>query len=314
MLAQLGILLLGLIILYFGAEWLIRGASSLAVSLGIRPLMVGLTVVALGTSMPEFMTNLLAVMIGKDGLALGNVIGSNIANIGLILGLSALLLPIHVGSRTLSREYMIMLAVMVLFYVLALDGTISRSDGAFLLAGLIAFLAYLVETGRRQRAASAEVVASPDLYLPGWKKAVLILFGTIALALGAHLMVDAAVAIAAIYDIPPVVVGLTIVAVGTSLPELAASVVGALRRQTDLSLGNVLGSNLFNVLFVIGLVAVIRPLTVDQTAIMLHFPVMLGFSILISLGFYRNVLGRVSGSLLLAGFLGYMAYLVLPLI
>jgi cation:H+ antiporter len=314
MLVQVGVLLLGLVVLYFGAEWLIKGASSVAVGLGIPPLIVGLTVVALGTSLPEFMTNFIAAILGNDGLALGNIIGSNIANVGLILGTSAVLIPLAVAPSTLKREYPIMMGVMVVFYLLALDGTISRIDGVLLVLGLAGFLGYLVRDVRRRGVGPSEVVASPDLEMPAWKKTLLLAGGITGLALGAHLMVSAAVTIADAFGIDPVIVGLTVVAVGTSLPELAASLIGAFRNETDLAVGNVIGSNLLNVLFVVGFVSLVNPLRVSSEALVLHFPVMIAFALLVMLAWFGHRLNRAHGVLLLACFLGYMTYLVVPLL
>lgn len=314
MLVNLGLLALGLIVLYFGAEWLIKGASSLAVGLGIPPLVVGLTVVALGTSLPEFMTNVIAALVGRDSLAVGNIVGSNIANIGLILGSCALLVPLAVAPTTLRREYPMMLAVLGLFYLLALDGVIGRLDGFVLLTALAGFLAYLIRDVRRHAMGADEPAASPELEMPLWRKLTLLGAGIAGLALGAHLMVDAAIAIADSYGIDPIIVGLTIVAIGTSLPELAASLIGALRGETDLAFGNVIGSNLLNVLFVVGLVAIISPTQVEQDALRLHFPVMLGFGVLVALAWNGHRLRRWHGAVLLAAFAGYMAILVVPLL
>ncbi len=314
MLVHVGVLLLGLVILYFGAEWLIKGASSIAVGFGIPPLVVGLTVVALGTSLPEFMTNFIAALQGNDGLALGNIIGSNIANVGLILGTSAVLVPLAVAPSTLRREYPFMLAVLVAFYVLALNGEIGRYDGALLIGGLVAFLTYLVRDVRRRSVGAAEVMAAPELTMAAWKKALLLVGGIAGLALGAQLMVTAAVAIADIFGIDPVIVGLTVVAVGTSLPELAASLVGVFRNETDLAVGNVIGSNLLNVLFVVGSVALVKPMRVAPEALSIHFPAMVGFGALIMMAWFNGRLERWHGVLLLVAFFGYMAYLVLPLL
>ncbi|MDX1532203.1 MAG: sodium:calcium antiporter [Rhodothermales bacterium] len=314
MLVHLGVLLVGLVVLYFGAEWLIKGASSVAVGFGLRPLIVGLTVVALGTSLPEFMTNFIAALLGKDGLALGNIVGSNIANVGLILGTSAVLAPLAVAPSTLKREYPIMMAVLVLFYVLALDGVVSQVDGGILLVGLAAFLGYLIRDVRRRGVEADAVVASPELEMPGWKKTLLLVLGIVGLALGAHLMVESAVAIAEEFGVDPVIVGLTVVAIGTSLPELAASLVGVFRDETDLSVGNVIGSNLLNVLFVVGTVALVSPLNVASEALALHFPVMIGFGALVMMAWHRERLGRFHGVVLLAAFVGYMTYLVAPLL
>lgn len=311
MLLHLGTLVVGLVTLYFGAEWLIRGASSLAVSFGIRPMVVGLTVVALGTSLPEFVTNVIAAVEGQDGLAIGNVIGSNVANVGLILGVAALLQPFAVERETLRREYLMMMGALAAFWLFALDGVVGRVDGVLLLVGLVAFTGWLVRDARRRgREAEGEVVASPDVHLTTTRKLVLIAFGAIGLAVGAKLMVDAAVAIADSFGISAVIVGLTVVAIGTSLPELAATVIGVLRGESGLALGNVLGSNLLNVLFVIGIVALVAPLRVEADALTLHFPIMFAFGALVAVGWIRHRLGRFMGAVLLAGYLGYLVFLV----
>lgn len=309
---------IGLVILYFGAEWLVRGAAGLAIRYGMRPMVVGITVVALATSMPEFVVNVMAALGGDDSIALGNVVGSNIANIGLILGVSAVVLPLSVSSNTLRNEYPMMLGVAVLFYVLALDGTIGRLDGLVLMTCLGAFFFYVVRDTRKNAAAVAMASqdAPVDADLGGdsiLKQSLFIAAGVIALAGGAQLMVGAAVTIAEFFHISPIVIGLTVVAIGTSLPELAASVASALKKNTDMSVGNVLGSNLLNILFVIGMVALIRPLQVDADLIRVHFPVMLGFSLLLlPLAWTRFQISRVEGLVLLMGFTGYIVYLVLP--
>jgi len=314
MLLNLGILLLGLVVLYFGAEWLIRGASSLAISLGLKPLIVGLTVVALGTSLPEFMTNVMAAARGADALALGNILGSNIANIGLILGITAVLMPLAVAPSTLKREFPIMLGVQILFFALALDGTISRIDGIILIGILIAFMAYLVRDAWRSGVGGAEALASPGLALSRTQRTLLIGGGIVGLALGAHLMVLGAVNIADAFGINPIIIGLTVVAIGTSLPELAASVIGVMRNQGDLSVGNVIGSNMLNVLFVVGLVAIISPLQVEAETLRIHFPVMIGFCMLLATAWFGNELSRWHGALFLSAFVGYTTYLIVPLL
>ncbi len=313
MLVDLGLLLAGLVVLYFGAEWLVRGASSIAISMGLKPLIVGLTVVALGTSLPELVTNLLAAAQGEHSLALGNILGSNIANVGLILGLTALLLPIAVADSTLRKEFPILLAVQLVFFILALDGTISRVDGIILVAILLGFMAYLVRDARRTSVAPDDSMASPGFTLPRWKKGLLVGGGIVGLAVGAHLMVMGAVNIAHAFGINPIIVGLTIVAIGTSLPELAASIVAVIHKQADLTVGNVIGSNLMNVLFVVGLVAILTPLNVESEALTIHFPVMIAFCLLMALAWPQRQFSRVVGAVLLCAFIGYTAYLVVPL-
>lgn len=325
------VFLIGIVLLYFGAEGLVKGAATLALRYGLRPLVVGLTVVALGTSMPEFVINFLAALAGEDHLALGNIIGSNIANIALILGISALVLPLAVDRAMLRKEYPIMLGAMVAFYLLALDGVVSKIDGFLLVLGLIGFLIFIVVDTRRHAEHAAppataegttadggdEVhiaeVNSGDLGTSLRTKILYLGGGMVGLALGAHLMVDSAVDLAEYMGISNVVIGLTIVAIGTSLPELAASVVSAAKGEADLSVGNAMGSNLLNVLFVVGLVSMMRPLKVAPVSIEVHFPVMIGFCLLLfPLAWTDRCITRMEGSLMIVGFFGYMAYLVYP--
>ncbi len=321
MLLQSLIFCVGLAALYYGAEWLIKGATSLALRFGIRRLVVGLTVVALGTSMPEFLVNFFAAVSNEDALALGNIVGSNIANIALILGMSALIYPLAVRPATLRKEYPMMILVMGIFYWMSLDGRISQIDGLILVMGLISFFIYLVldsrtEDSRRQVEEELKAFENGEMsgrIYPVWQKLLFLLGGMIGLSLGARLMVTSAVNLADMLGIRHVVVGLTVVAIGTSLPELAASVMCAVRKESDLSVGNILGSNLLNVLFVVGLVALIRPLDVDHESIKIHFPVMLGFGLLLyPLARTKYRISRVEGSILIAGFVAYMLYLAFP--
>jgi cation:H+ antiporter len=317
MLWQLLIFAVGLGLLYLGAEWLIRGAVSLALKYGIRRLIIGVTVVALGTSMPEFVVNAFAALSHEDGLALGNIVGSNICNIALILGASSLILPLVVSPGTLRKEYSIMMASMFLFYLMALDGVISQVDGLILIACLIAFMIFLVlDYKRHPRKVNHDEISDferKDVASSAWKKVALLLGGVLLLAVGARLMVHSAVEIAAWLGVSSVVIGLTVVAIGTSLPELAASLVSVLKNDPDMSMGNVLGSNLLNVLFVIGLVSVIRPLAVETESLMIHFPVMLGFGVLLlPLAWTSYQITRFEGGVLLTGFVAYLLYLVFP--
>jgi len=308
----------GLLVLYVGAEGLVQGASSVALQYGIKPVVVGLTVVALGTSMPEFLVNLFAVVDGESPLALGNIIGSNISNIALILGCSALILPLTVTPEILRREYPIMLGVMILFYLTALDGQIGMFDGAgmvLLLIGLGGYLFY--ETHQTSTAAVIDQIeddleaADPDM--SALKKTAYLLGGMIGLALGAHLMVDNAIEIANNLNIKTGIIGLTAVALGTSLPELAASMVSAAKSESDMSVGNVMGSNMLNVLFVVGTISIFDPLAVERRSIMIDFPVMIGFcALLLPLVWSNYRISRIGGIVLLTGFFGYLTYLMLP--
>ena len=336
MLFQSIIFLIGLGILYFGADWLIKAASSIALRFGIRPMVIGLTVVALGTSMPEFILNFFAVVTGEDALAIGNIIGSNIANIGLILGVSAVMLPLAVDATTLRKEYPIMVAVALLFYLLASDGMISRIDGGILLLGLLAFMIFIVvdarnhsrirrrtaerlrDTGEPSGIPASDSVPDPDITRPAMtarKRFGLLLGGMIALTLGARLMVVSAIEMARMLDVHPVVIGLTIVAIGTSLPELAASIMCIIRKDSDMSIGNVMGSNMLNILFVVGLVSIIQPMSVEPVSISQHFPVMIGFTlVLYPIARFGYSISRLQGGILLAGFATYLIWLLLPYI
>ncbi len=311
---QLLLFVIGLVVLYFGAEWLVKGAASLALHYGIRPMIVGITIVALATSMPEFVVNFVAALSGEDNLALGNIVGSNICNIALILGISALVIPLTVQPSTLRKEYPIMLGVMVLFYVISLDGTISQIDGGILIAGLFALFAYLIIDARRHGpTVQPEPKEDAEEDLSSTMRILYVIGGMIGLSVGARVMVNAAVNIAEALEISPIIVGLTVVAIGTSLPELAASVAFAMKKQVDMSVGNVLGSNMLNVLFVVGLVSMINPLQVDSDSIQVHFPVMLAFCvILLPFAWTQYRITRIEGSVLLAGFVGYIVYLVMP--
>ena len=308
---------LGLLVLYLGAEGLVQGASSIALQYGIRPVIVGLTVVALGTSMPEFLVNFFALLSGESTLAIGNIIGSNISNVALILGACAMTLPLAVAPGVLKREYPVMLGVMVLFYVCALDGVIGTWDGVLMVLILLGLGAYVFYDARRTTTATIlesmeGEVDSTDPELSTTAKSVYVLGGMGGLALGAHLMVDNAVAIADLMGIDHVVIGLTVVAIGTSLPELAASMVGTLKQEAGMTVGNVMGSNLLNVLFVVGTLSIVEPIAVDANTLRLHFPVMLGFcALVVPLTWTDHEISRGEGALMVACFAGYMVYLYL---
>jgi cation:H+ antiporter len=305
----------GLLVLYLGAEGLIQGASSIALQYGIRPVIVGLTVVALGTSMPEFLVNLFALLSGTSPLAIGNIIGSNISNVALILGVCAMTLPLAVTPDVLKREYPVMLGVMALFYVCALDGVISAFDGGMMVVILVGLGVYVFLDARRtSHAVILESMegeldsASPEL--SSLAKGLYLFGGVVGLALGAHLMVENALEIADLLNIDEVVIGLTVVAIGTSLPELAASLVGALKQESDMTVGNVMGSNLLNVLFVVGTLAIADPISVEPETIRLHFPVMLGFcALIIPLTWWDHEISRLQGAFLVTCFVGFMTFL-----
>lgn len=325
------IFLVGLGILYFGAEWLVQGSSRIAARFGIRPIIIGLTVVAMGTSVPELLFNVYAVILGEDALAMGNIIGSNIANIALILGVTATIFPVAFAKNVLQEEYLMMLGVTALFYFLSLDGLISRMDGGILLVVFAAFMTYVIYDGIKTSKAQREEEAKnpknsdPKTEPTSWLEArfrphretfylnFLIVLGIASLAGGARLMVDSSVAIAELLDVAPIVIGLTIVAVGTSLPELAASLMLAFKKSGEMSVGNILGSNIFNILLIIGLVALVRPIAVETDTIRFHFPVLMAVSLMLfPLVRKKYILSRGGGILLMASFIVYVIWLIYP--
>ena len=313
----LGVILVfaGLLLLYYGAEYLVTGSSLLALSFGVRPLVVGLTVVAFATSMPELLVSLFAAVQGASAMAAGNVIGSNIANIGLILGLAALITTIVVARSTLVREVPIVVVASLGLYLVAFDGVLSFLDGLMLFICLLIFLAYCLITAR---APSVPVDGEVDRALRAaatgrGKNLVLVLLGMAGLGVGAELMVRGAVMVATLLGVSEMVIGLSIVAIGTSLPELAASVMSAWKGEMDISLGNVIGSNIFNVLFVLGICPVFSPITIEPRALQQDFPIMLGFCVLLVLLLTMMTpklqLDVKKGLILLASYLVFLASL-----
>ncbi len=298
--------LLGLAILYVGAETMVNSSSRLAASYGIRPLIIGMTVVAFGTSMPEMMVSLLASFKGSADIAAGNIVGSNIANIGLILGFTALIAPLLVPRSLLKREVPFMVAASILLLLLVLDGDLGFLDGAILFSFLLVFLAYCLRTARKLEADAghgSSMMASSsrprDLFL--------VLVGIAGLGVGAEMMVRSAVILARAFGISELVIGISVVAIGTSLPELAASGLSAFKGHAELSIGNVLGSNIFNILFVLGVCPMIRPMAIDPSLLRMQLPVMLVFSIgLIPLLGHRYKICRWKGLLLLGGYLVFI--------
>lgn len=309
----LAAIVLGLGLLIWSANRFIDGATGLARRLGMPPLLIGMVVVGFGTSAPEIAVSTLAALDGAPGVALGNAYGSNIANVGLILGLTALVSPIVVHSRILRRELPILLAVTAVAIWLLGDRIVDRIDGAMLLLMLAGFLGWSLFESRQGRddllaaEVDLELAAQPPMTTPRalwWTLA-----GLIALVVSSRLLVWGAVSIAAALGVSDLIIGLTVVAVGTSLPELASSLIAARKGEHDLALGNILGSNLFNTLAVVGIASAIKPLEVPADALYRDVPVMAAFTIgLLVVGArrgYPSRIGRQTGGLLL---LGYCAY------
>lgn len=311
-------LFIGFCVLIFSADYFVKGASALAKNIGVSPLIIGLTIVGLGTSAPEMLVAGIASLEGNTGLAIGNAVGSNIANIGLVLGVSALVSPIFIQSSLLKREFPILLFATAISYFLLLDGTLSLIDGSILLAGLIVFLMWLIHSARKSKeqgndpleAEFEAEIASNIKTSSAWLFCIL---GLVGLVLSSKLLVWAAINIATYFGVSDLVIGLTIVAIGTSLPELAASITSILKKEPDLALGNVIGSNLFNLLAVLCLPGLIRPGTVDELVFTRDMPVMLGLTVFlfaISFGFKKEAcIGRIKGLVLALVFIGYMSKL-----
>lgn len=306
---QFLILAASLGVLFVGAETLVRGSSSLALRLGLTPLVVGLTVVAFGTSAPEMVVSISASLRGQGNLAMGNVVGSNIFNIGVILGLAALICPIRVALPVLKLDAPIMLAAVITLAVLALGGEVGRLTGAGLLLMLVVYTTFNIIEARRQTTAELSAEYSEGIPPSTGSLAqdlVMIVGGLVLLIAGSNLLVSSAVAIARVFNLSEAVIGLTIIAAGTSMPELATSVVAALRKQPDIAVGNVIGSNIFNVLAVVGGASLARPLVApDITPLDLGVMVALAAGVIVLMWSDRKLL-RWEGALLIAVFGGYL--------
>lgn len=295
----------GLVILLLAGDFLVRGAVNLALRLGIPAMMVGMTVVAFGTSAPELLVSVQAVLSGAAGLALGNVVGSNIANILLVMGVPALIAPVLLARDDL-RDFLIMIAASLLFVGLAFTGAIGTWQALVLLAAFALFMGDAIIRGRRDRIDPAELDGA-DPNLQGARIATYLALGLIGLPLGAQLLVAGAVDIAATMGVSDVVIGLTIVAVGTSLPELATTFMAALRREGGVALGNILGSNIFNLLFILGIAGMFGTMPVPDGMLRLDLWVMLGAALLLTPFIWTGrPIGRGFGFVLL---LAYAAYL-----
>jgi cation:H+ antiporter len=299
---DLAFLLGGLVGLFLGGEALVRGAVGVARRLAIPPLLIGLTVVGFGTSTPELLVSVDAALRGVPDIAIGNIVGSNIGNILLIVGLSALIWPIRVMGSTLARDTAVMMAAAVALIPLFWLGEMGRLSGAVLVAGLAAYLVWAY----RQPGPDLSI-PDPSPMMPFWRSAVWVLVGLAALMLGARLLVDGAVSIARNFGVSEAFIGLTIVAIGTSLPELATSLMAALRRQSEIAIGNIVGSNIFNVLGILGVTAMIAPIPVAGRFLTFDLPVMIAASaVLTALLLRRASIGRATALGLLLAYAVYV--------
>ncbi len=314
-------LVIGLVCLVGGAELLVKGAATIATRLGIAPVVIGLTVVAFGTSAPELAVSVSAALGGNADVALGNVVGSNVGNILLILGASAVVGGLAVQQRIIRFDIPLLVAVSVIALLMSLDNNIGRLDGGILFAGVVLYSGWLIRQARRERGdvvaeytESVEDLEGAAVERPLWFNVALVVAGLIVLVVGSQLLVNSATDIAEAAGISDLVIGLTVVAIGTSLPELATSIMAAIRGQRDIAVGNVIGSNLFNLMSVLGLTSIVSSdgIPVSDVSLRLDFPVMLAATIvLVPIVWNGFEIKRWEGFVLIAFYLVYVAYLVL---
>lgn len=311
---------IGLAALVAGAEILVRGASRLAAAFGVAPLVIGLTVVAYGTSSPELVVSIQATLAGEAEIAIGNVVGSNIFNVLLILGLSALIIPLRVDRQLVRLDVPVMIGVSLLLLGMGIGGVVSRLEGAVLFAGIVAYTAFQIRASRRESARVREEYerefgsTPPRVPATWWHNVLLCVAGLGLLAIGSRWLVDGAVAIARYVGVSELVIGLTIVAAGTSLPEVATSIVAALRGERDIAVGNIVGSNIFNILSVAGFTALVAPagLAVADAALRFDIPVMIAVAVACLPIFARgHRIERWEGGLFLGYYVAYTLYLIL---
>ncbi|MFO7911780.1 MAG: calcium/sodium antiporter [Desulfotignum sp.] len=332
------LVIMGFALLYYGAEWLVKGSANLARALGVSPVVIGLTVVAFGTSAPELVVSVVSSFGGKSMIAVGNAVGSNIANIALVLGSAACLMPIIADRSVVRRDIPLMLGISIFLFILSMDSSISRIEGMTLFGGVILYTIFNYYISAREKKTAchrAGSAAVPDMAplpteLPGQslqeieeigiiasrpKQIFLILAGITGVITGAQVLIDSAVVIMKTFGLSEKFIGLTIVAIGTSLPELATSITAAFRKQMDISIGNLIGSNVFNILSVIGLAGIVRPIDIPggffASGLVYDYLVMMSVSFLPWVLMRRDCTIRRSGGVLLLGcYLAYMTWLV----
>ncbi|MFA5625907.1 MAG: calcium/sodium antiporter [Thiohalomonadaceae bacterium] len=313
----------GVFLLSWGADRFVTGAAATARNLGVSPLIIGLTIVGFGTSAPEMLVSAMAAWAGNPGIAIGNALGSNIANIGLVLGMTALLSPLTIRSQTLQREFPLLFAIMALVVILLLDGELSRLDGVIMLTGFCLLMYWLISLARREHTCTPKKSGCdplPDEYAESiptdmsmGSAMFWVVAGLLILLLSSRLLLWGAINVAQSFGVPDLIIGLTIVAIGTSLPELAASITSVFKGEDDIAIGNVLGSNMFNLLAVLGLPGLIHPLATPADVLTRDYPIMVVFTLLLfALAYGYNGtrrIGRVAGGVLLTGFFAYLGLL-----
>lgn len=312
-------LIIGLVLLVYSADFLVKGAANIAATLGISPLVVGLTVVAFGTSAPELAVSVMSAFKGQADIAVGNVIGSNIFNVLLILGVSALIIPLVVHAQLVRFDVPVMIAVSVLLYLLSMDGLISRIDGIVLTVLLLGYVYALLRLSKKEKDAGVlseyEQEFGKPAADPKWLQNITFVIGGVAgLVVGSDRLVYGAVFIAKSFGVSELIIGLTIIAAGTSLPEVATSIVAALKGERDIAVGNVVGSNIFNILTVLGISSIVAPAGIGVAKAALDFDMLFMIAVAVAcfpVFFHGYKIGRISGFFFLAFYVAYVIYLIL---
>lgn len=305
--AQVLLLIFGIVVVLKSADWLTNGAVGLATKLGISQIVIGLTIVAIGTSMPEFFVSIVSAIKGTPDLAVGNIVGSNIFNVLLIVGVAANVAPIAIQRATVRRDIPIAIVASIMLTFMMLDDNISRIDALILFA---AFIAFIWITLRNSKNDTNEKDASTEKVIPTWKSVLFIIFGLVGLVLGSNIFVDNASSLAHGWGISDAVIGLTIVAGGTSLPELATSAVAARKGDSGIAIGNVLGSNVFNILMILGLTGIISPMHIQNITYIDMAVMVISMALFWLFSFTKLRVERWEGCVLIACFLGYITWLV----
>jgi cation:H+ antiporter len=318
----LGLLLVGLVLLVGGAEVFVRGASRIAAMAGISPLVIGLTVVSLGTSAPEIAVSVQSSLAGQGDLALGNIVGSNICNVLLILGIAAVIAPLYVSHQLIRLDVPVMIGISVLVLLFALDGEVTRMEGIILAVGAIGYVGFLLAQSRKEGKAaraddefSAAYAAPEDRSARAWLLSLAaIAGGLVLLVLGSRWLVAGAVTVAEALGVSELIIGLTVIAIGTSLPEVATSVIASIKGERDIAVGNAIGSNIFNILVVLGLASIVAPggIPVPEAAINFDIPVMIAVAIAcLPIFATGNLIARWEGFVFLGYYVAYTVYLIL---
>ncbi|WP_455536729.1 calcium/sodium antiporter [Prevotella koreensis] len=298
----------GILMVLWGAGKLTDGATSIAAKMKIPPMVIGLTVVAMGTSMPEFFVSFVSALKGTSDLAVGNVVGSNIFNTMLIVGMTALVTPMVIAKSTVKKDIPFAVLASAMLLPMAIDGSISRIDAAVLFAVFIAFMLYTVRSAKKEKDSGNEDEVKE---MPVWRAVAFFVLGLACLIVGSNLFVDGATAVASLLGVSEAVIGLTVVAGGTSLPELATSVVAARKGQCAIAMGNVIGSNVFNILMILGITGMIHPMSIIGITRLDFIVMQLSIILLWIFSFTKYTVARWEGGLLVALFLAYMTWLVI---